>query len=150
MNIPDGAIQAAEQFAAAVIEEQWSDVASFFAGSVRSRHSAEALETDLGWENLGPRLRQMYIEVSGESSESVPNLDPPEQFDAFEVGNDYMGNPMRTPPEGFEVRDSFGWVEIDFSPSDDSGFDECYCLYLAFIEEDGPKIIHYEIDLVSG
>lgn len=150
MKIPDGALQAAEKFAEALIEEQWTELTSHFAESVQSKHSSETLKSALGWENLGPRLRQMYIDLSGEAEESVPHLDPPEQFDAFELGDDYMGNPMRNPPEGFDVGDSFGWVEIDFSPSDESGFDDCYSLYLAFIEEGGPKIIHYEIDLVSG
>lgn len=140
---------AAEKFANGVMAEQWSDLAAQFSATVSASHTADSLQANLGWSNLNPRLRQMWIEHSGEPAEMVPYLDPPEQFEAFELGDDYMGNPMRNPPEGFDVGESFGWVEVVFSPSDDSGFDDCYCLFLAFIEEEGPKIIHYEIDLVS-
>lgn len=149
MKMPEGALEAAERFADGVIAQRWTDLVKLFAASVRSRHSAESLEAAFHWDHLGPRLRQMFIAYSGEPAERVPHLDPPQRFDAFELGDDYMGNPLRNPPEGFEVGDTFGWVQIDFQPSEDSDFDECCCCFLAFIEEDGPKIIHYEIDLVS-
>jgi hypothetical protein len=100
------------------------------------------LAKELGWKELGPRLRREFMEATGESEDMVPELDPPKRFEIFEVEE-------RDAPPNHDPQVPVGWVEVDFQPSEDSEFDVCYNCFLAFIEEGGPKICAYAIEMAG-
>ncbi len=144
--LPQGAMKVARQFARAVIKRRWMELSPLFAASAVAANTPESLEAAFGWAHLGPRLRQMHIDMTGEPEDLVPELDPPRRFEVFEVGNDYRGEPLRQPPAGHDPSIPVGWVQVDFLPSEDSGFDQCYNCLLAFIDEAGPRITTYVIE----
>jgi len=139
MALPNGATKVARQFARAVIKRQWAELPPLFTADARAIHTPESLETAFGWKHLAPRLRQMHIDMTGESEEMVPELDPPKRFEVLEVEE-------RDPPAGHDPAVPVGWVEVDFEPSEDSDFDQCYNCFLAFVDDAGPKITAYAIE----
>ncbi|MBI1323790.1 hypothetical protein GC170_11495 [bacterium] len=128
----------AESFANFVVKAKWAAILPLFSKSLVSEHTAESLADVLGWEVLGERLRQMHMEMSGEDEEMVPHLDPPERFEVYEEAE-------WDAPE--EIEPDLGWVEVDFLPSEESEFDTCFNCFLAMVDEDGPKIAAFEIQL---
>lgn len=128
----------AEAFDRCVVTAKWAEILPLLSKSLASEHTAETLEDAFGWEALGSCLRQMHMEMSGEDEEMVPHLDPPKRFEVYEEA-------VWDAPEGLEP--DLGWVEVDFLPSDESDFDTCFNCFLAMIDEDGPKIAAFEIQL---
>ena len=139
MALPQGAMKSAREFARAVIRRRWAELPPLFAADARSIHTPESLEAAFGWSHLGPRLRQMHMDMTGEPEDMVPELDPPKRFEVFEVEE-------RDAPAGHDAAVPVGWVEVDFQPSEDSDFDQCYNCFLAFIDEAGPRITAYAIE----
>ena len=139
MALPRGAMKLAREFARGVIRRRWAELPPLFAADARTPGTPESLEAAFGWARLGPRLRKMHLEMTGESEDDVPELDPPKRFEVFEVEE-------REPPAGLAASVPVGWVEVDFQPSEDSEFDVCYNCFLAFIDEGGPKIAAYAIE----
>ena len=139
MSLPQGSTKIAREFARAIVRRKWVDVLSLLTASLRATQTVELLASEFGWGGLGPRLRQQYITESGIPEEMVSELDPPKRFEIFEVED-------RDAPIGQDATIPFGWVEVDFQPSEDSEFDRCYNCFLAFVEEDGPKITAYAIE----
>lgn len=139
MALPEGSTNAAEVFGRLVVRRKWAEILPLFATALRSRHSPQSVQAEFGWKALGPRLRRMHIELTGEPGDSVPDLDPPRRFEVFEVEE-------REPPAGLAPLLPFGWVEVDFLPSEDSEFDVCYNCFLAFVDEAGPRIAAYAVE----
>lgn len=138
MSSDQDVMSVSETFANCVLTANWAAILPLFSKSLASEHTAVTLADSLGWDVLGERLRQMHMEMSGEDEEMVPHLDPPERFEAYEEA-------VWDAPEGIEPE--LGWVEVDFLPSENSEFDTCYNCFLAFVDEDGPKISAFEIQL---
>ena len=139
MGIPDGTIDAAECFGRFVIRRKWAEILHLFALDLQKQHTADSLQLEFGWKLLGPRLRRMHIDLTGESEDIVPHIDPPKRFEAFEVED-------RDAPIGVVPSTEIYWVEVDFLPSEDSEFDVCYNCFLAFIDEGGPRIAAFAIE----
>lgn len=137
MSLPKDSTRIAEEFGRAVLSQEWAKLLPLFAR--QTKRTQEGLEAEFGWEELGPRLRKKWAEETGEIEDIVPDLDPPERFEVFEVED-------RDPPPGHDPKIPFGWVEVDFQPSEDSMFDVSYNCFLAFIDEGGPKITAYAIE----
>lgn len=128
----------AEAFAQCVVTAKWAAILPLLSKSLASEHTAETLEDAFGWEVLDESLRQMHMEMSGEDEEMVPHLDPPDRFEVYEEAE-------WDAPE--EIEPDLGWVEVDFMPSEESEFDTCFNCFLAMVDEDGPKIAAFEIQL---
>ncbi len=139
MSIPTGATEVASKFARAVVRRKWADIVPMLTTNAQSTFTAERLAAEFDWANLGPRLRREFIKASGESEDMVPKLDRPKRFEVFEVEE-------RALPEGHDPAIPVGWVEVDFQPSEDSEFDVCYNCFLAFVDEDGPRITSFSIE----
>ncbi|MFO0952455.1 MAG: hypothetical protein U0835_15165 [Isosphaeraceae bacterium] len=139
MSLPKGSTKTAREFARAVVRRKWEEILPLLSQSLRDRTTAESLADEFGWKQLGPRLRRMYIEESGEPEDIVPHLDPPKRFEVFEVEE-------RDAPANLDPSVPFGWVEVDFQPGEDSGFDVCYNCFLAFVDEGGPRVAAFEIE----
>ena len=139
MALPTGATEAAELFGRFVVRRKWAEMLPLFSAALAAQHTPQSLQAEFGWKSLGPRLRRMHLEATGEAEDIVPDLDPPKRFEVFEVEE-------REPPEGLAASVPFGWVEVDFQPSEDSEFDTCYNCFLAFIDEGGPRIAAYTIE----
>ena len=139
MELLNGAMAAAESFGRLVIRRKWAEILPFFSADLQKQHTAESLQSEFGWKSLGPRLRRMHIDLTGESEDVVPDLDPPRRFEVFEVED-------RDPPIGLVPSSQSYWVEVDFQPSEDSDFDVCYNCFLAFIDEGGPRIAAFAIE----
>jgi hypothetical protein len=93
---------------------------------LRAQRTADSLAAEFGWKQLKPRLKQMHSDLTGEDLSTLPNLDPPKRYEEFE-----MVEGQRDPPPKLDPSVPFGWVEVDFYPSEDSEFDNCYnCLGL--------------------
>ena len=127
-----------DAFANCVLTENWPAILPLLSKQLARISTAESLADELGWDVLGERLRQMHMQVSGEDEEMVPQIAPPERFEVYEEA-------VWDAPE--EIEPDLGWVEVDFLPSEDSGFDTCYNCFLAMVEEGGPKIAAFEIRL---
>ncbi len=141
MPVPKGGSKLAKEFARAVIRQKWDDLVPLLSSRLQTERSAEELAHEFGWKQLGPRLKQMHSELTGEELDELPDLDPPRRFEVFEMDDD-----QRDPPANFDRSIPFGWVEIDFYPAEDSGFDTCYNCFLAVIDESGPRIAAYCIE----
>jgi hypothetical protein len=139
MVSPTEAMAAAKVFARAVIRKKWLELSQLFASAAQFENTPEYLEAAFGWKRLGPKLRQMHIDITGEDEEMVPELDPPKRYEMFEVEE-------RDLPVGHDLNVPLCWVEIDFQPSEDSEFDQCYNCFLAFIDEGGPRVTAYAIE----
>lgn len=140
MALPKGSTKVAREFARCIIRRKWEDALPLFSAVLQSRKSADDLASEFGWKQLGPRLRQMHIEMTGEDEEMVPDLDPPKRCEIYE-------DEQRDPPADLET--FAGWIEVDFQPSEDSDFDVCYNCFLAIVEENGPRIAAYEIECAT-
>lgn len=139
MTLPEAAEKAAGQFGRAVVRRKWADLSALFTASAQSVHTPDALEQAFGWKHLEPRLRRMHIDMTGESEDMVPVLDRPKRFEVFGVEG-------RAPPDGHDPAVPVTWMEVDFQPAEDSEFDVCYNLFLAFIDEGGPRVTAYAIE----
>ena len=139
MALPEGSTDAAEAFGRLVVRRKWAEILPLFAAALQSKHTPQSVQAEFGWKALAPRLRGMHIERTGEPEDIVPELDPPKRFEVFEVEE-------REPPSSLAPSVPFGWVEVDFLPSEDSEFDVCYTCFLAFVDESGPRIAEYAIE----
>ena len=139
MSFPKGATEVANKFARAVVRRKWADIVPLLSITAQAAFPADRLAAEFDWAILGPRLRREHIEASGESEDMVPELDRPKRFEVFEVEE-------REPPAGHNPAIPVVWVEVDFQPSEDSEFDVCYNCFLAFVDEDGLRIMSYAIE----
>lgn len=146
MSHPNGAKRVSREFAKAIIRRKWDDVLPLLASSLRARVSSASLAYEFGWGNLEPKLRQMHEAMTGETPDSENPLDPPRRYELYEHGNDYRGEPLRPPPPGHDPSIPFGWMLVEFLPSEDSEFDQCYNCFLAIVDEDGPRISAYAVE----
>jgi len=134
-----GTTEAASKFGRLVVRRKWAEILPLFTSALRRQHTPQTLEAEFGWKHLGPRLRQMFLAMTEAPEDQVPEIDPPKRFEVFEVEEREASN-------GYDANRPMTWIEVDFQPSEDSEFDECYNCFLAFVEEDGPKIAAYEIE----
>ena len=139
MGIPKGAKTISREFARSIVRRKWAEMRPLCSTALQAQRSVDELATEFGWDQLGPRIRQLEADRTGEPIEAVPLYDPPRRFEVFEVEE-------RDPPPGHDPAVRVGWVEVDFAPAEDSEFDYCYNCFLAIIDEDGPKISAYVIE----
>lgn len=131
--------EVANAFGRAVIRKKWGDILPLLAAGLKEHTTAESIAEEFGWLRLRERLRQMHIQLTGETDEMVPDLDPPKRFEVFEVEE-------RDPPVGHDPSVPVTWMEVDFQPSEDSEFDACYNCFLAFVDEGVPRIMAFVIE----
>lgn len=146
MPLPKGAKQVAREFARSVIRQRWDDIPQLLTLALRGQTTSASLADEFGWENLEPRLQQRHTALTGEEADPDDPLAPPNRYEVFKVDDEVSGEPVRLPPAGHDPAVSVGWVEIDFHPDEESGFDDCYRCFLALIDEHGPKISAYQIE----
>ena len=138
MSSDDDVTSVSETFANCVLAAKWAEILPLLSESLARRVTAETLASEFGWDTLSVRLREMFMEMSGEPEDMVPELDPPVRFEVYEDAE-------WDAPEGLEPE--LGWVEVDFLPDEESGFDTCYNCFLGFADENGPRIMAFEISL---
>lgn len=141
MTVPEQGTDLACEFAEAVLHRRWADLLPLLASELRAQRTAALLAADFGWKQLLPRLKQMHSDLTDEDPSTLPNLDPPKRFDVFE-----MEEGQRATPANLDPTIPFGWVEVDFYPSEDSEFDSCYNCFLVVIDEGGPRVAAYFIE----
>jgi hypothetical protein len=142
MTTPGNNDKLAREFAEAVLRENWSGLSKLFAKSALSPSEAQSLAREFGWDQLGPRLRRMYAEMTGEPEDMIPHLDPPKRCVVFPAVN-------REPPAGLPPSVRVHFMGVHFLPGEDSGFDTCYDCFLSLIDENGPRVLAYDIELAS-
>ncbi len=142
MALPKGVEKTARAFARAIIGKKWGVVLTLLAAELKEHTTAETLADEFGWDQLGPRLRQMHIALTREPDDAIPELDPPKRFEVFEVEE-------RQPPAGLDSTIAVNWIEVDFQPAEDSEFDVCYNCFLAFVDEGAPRVIAFVIEIAT-
>lgn len=142
MPLPKGA----KRVARAIVRQKWDDIPPLLTAELRDRVSPASLADEFGWNTLEPRLRQMHATLTGETPDPDDPLDPPRRFEVFEVEDEVGGEPVRRPPDGHDPAVLVGWVEVDFLPTEDSAFDQCYNCFLAIVDEDGLRVTAYVIE----
>jgi hypothetical protein len=141
MAVPEDGIELAREFAKAVIRRRWAELLPLLSSTLRAQRTADSIGAEFGWKHLLPRLKQMHSDQTGEDVSTCPDIDPPKRFEEFE-----MVEGQREPPSNLDPSIPFGWVEVNFYPSEDSEWDNCYNCFLAVVDEGGPRVAAYAIE----
>ena len=148
MLLSDAAEVLGQAFAKYAIDENWSDLSQCFTESARV--TPQLLKDSLEWQTLLVRLLQAFKEETG--VEAV-ELSPPVSYDVYNDvcrDNDYGPQPILKVGQ-CALTDEEGqgpFIEINFLPDEESGFDNCYRCILTIVDGDQPKVSGFEVELI--
>lgn len=145
-----------EAFAQAVCAEQWEDISPLLSESAHAGLSAKAMEKlfaqKFSWSKLEPALQKAWTEQTGEEDDGF-DLDPPARFEVDESEGRHEYSPAPVFQGGLTQptpNQNAAWLQIEFLPDEDSGYDHCYRCYLCVVNERGKeKIAGYLVEPIT-
>lgn len=148
MLLSDEAEVLGQEFAQYVIDENWSDLGQCFTDAARV--APQLLNESLAWQLLLPRLLQAFKDETGVDGAELSSPVSCDVYNDVCRDNDYGPQPIIKIGQ-CAVADDEGqgpFIEINFLPDEDSGFDNCYRCILTIVDGPQPKVSGFEVELI--